>query len=190
MTQHHNHHHKHHHNRHKDIAEKEIDEEVWGLANPNTETLPWTRSQDAFIPNGSKNPESGYGYVEPAELHQRRSRDISEKMIDEDVQDFANAHVERLPWPRVEEAYNVNGLKNPASGYGYVEPASSLIQYHKHHRHNKKDIAEKQIDEEVWGLANPNTETLNWTRSKNAFIPNGSLNPESGYGYVAPAELA
>lgn len=72
-----------------------MDEEVHGLANPNSEVLNWTRSKESFIPNGSKNPESGYGYVEPAELLQHKTkhhkhhhnihRDISEKQIDEDV---------------------------------------------------------------------------------------------------------
>jgi hypothetical protein len=49
-------------------------------------------------------------------------------------------------------------------------------------------MSEKQVDEEVWGLANPNTETLNWGRSKDPFFMNGSKNPASGYGYVAPVE--
>lgn len=101
------------------------------------------------------------------------------------MQDFANANVERLPWPRNEEAYNVNGLSNPPSGYGYTEPASFFTSNHRHH---KKDMSEKQIDEEVWGLANPLTEYPNWNRSKDPFVMNGSKNPETAYGYVAPIE--
>ena len=144
--------HRHHrHHRTNDISEKQIDEEVHGLANPNTETLNWARSQDPFIMNGSKNPESGYGYVAPAELYQHKHhrhnpnsrRDISEKQIDEDVQDFANPNTEALNWPRTPDSFIPNGSKNPESGYGYVPP--SLHQHHHRHNHlhQKRDIAEK-----------------------------------------------
>lgn len=104
-----------------------------GLANPNSEVLNWARSQEAFKMNGSLNPESGYGYVAPAELYQRH-----------------------YPHPRRDVA-------------------------------ERRDISEKQIDEDVHDFANPNTEVLNWPRSPNGFIPNGSQNPDSGYGYVAPS---
>jgi hypothetical protein len=47
----------------------------------------------------------------------------------------------------------MNGSKNPESGYGYVAPSdtASLIQHkhHKHHHNAKRDISEKQIDEDV-----------------------------------------
>ena len=79
-------HHRHNRNYGADISERQIDEEVHGFANPNTETLNWARSEDPFIMNGSKNPASGYGYVDPdaaASLlqnrHHRNRRDISEK---------------------------------------------------------------------------------------------------------------
>lgn len=43
-------------------------------------------------------------------------------------------------WERAKVAYDSNGLSNPASGYGYVEPASFL---RTHHRRHKQDISEK-----------------------------------------------
>jgi len=61
-------------------------------------------------------------------------------------------------------------LKNPASGYGYVEPAAAVVSLHqlkhhnKHHHHNR-DIAEKQIDEQVFDFARDHVNPLPWTRT-------------------------
>ena len=38
----------------------------------------------------------------------------------------------------------------------------------------RRDISENGIDENVHWFANPNTETLNWPRSQEPFVPNGS----------------
>jgi len=86
----------------------------------------------------------------------------------------------------------MNGSKNPESGYGYVDPDAAVASFYqnRHHRGNaydRSDISEKQIDEDVHDFANPNTEALNWPRTPDSFVPNGSKNPESGYGYVAPS---
>jgi len=66
-------------------------------------------------------------------------------------------------------------LSNPPSGYGYVEPAAadatvapavtSLHQKKHHHHKRNKDIAEKQIDEQVYDFARDNVNPLAWTRS-------------------------
>jgi hypothetical protein len=149
-----------------DISEKGIDENVQWFANPNTETLNWKRSEEAFVPNGS-NPKA-------FKLYQRSKNDISEKGIDEDVHDFANnqPEVPRLAYPRTTEPvlYNGSGAKaHKFSLYQEAPVASEKI---------RKDISEKGIDEEVHGFANPMTETLNWERTKDAFLPNGS-NPKA-----------
>jgi hypothetical protein len=100
------------------------------------------------------------------------------------VHGLANPNSEVLNWARSQEAFKMNGSLNPASGYGYVAPAEL---YQRHYPVPRRDISEKQIDEDVHDFANPNTEALNWPRTPNSFIPNGSNNPESGYGYVAPS---
>merc|ERR1711934_221474 len=188
--------HHRYHNSNNDISESMMNEEVQGFANPNTETLNWARTEDQFIPNGSLNPASGYGYVNPdaAALlqhhHRHHARDVSEKQIDEEVHGFVNPNTETLNWARSQDPFIMNGSKNPESGYGYVPPAE--LYQHRHHRYNpnyRRDISEKQIDEDVHDFANPNTEVLNWPRTPDSFIPNGSKNPESGYGYVPPALL-
>jgi hypothetical protein len=86
-------------------------------------------------------------------------------------------------WKRGEKPFNENGLKNPSSGYGYVEPSSSLSQLNHKNSGKGTDISESLIDPEVWGLANPNTEDRNWVRVEEPYKANGYKNPSSGYGY-------
>lgn len=74
------------------------------MANTMVDRLNWPRSEEPFVPNGSK-------VTFPSSLYQRNGRDISEKKIDEDVQDFANGNVERQAWPRSEEQFVPNGSK-------------------------------------------------------------------------------
>jgi hypothetical protein len=93
-----------------------INEDVHDFVHGNVERLAWPRSEDAFVPNGSK-----VTFDAPAGLYQRYGRDISEAVdsvttagkksngIDEDVHGFANKNVERLAWPRSEEAFIPNG---------------------------------------------------------------------------------
>ena len=52
---------------------------------------------------------------------------------------------------RVEEAYPANGWANPAGRF-------SLGQ----RDNNRKDISDKNIDEEVWGFVNADKNTLPW----------------------------
>jgi DNA polymerase IIIc chi subunit len=102
----------------------------------------------------------------PAAFYQRHNRDISEKGINEDVQDFANKHVERLPWPRSEEQFIPNGSK-------VTFPAAAAPALYQRQR-NGKDISEKNIDAEVHGLANSMVDRINWNRSQEPFVDNGS----------------
>merc|ERR1711937_8168 len=95
------------------------------------------RSQEPFVPNGSKVtfPSSLY-------QHRRNGRDISEAKgaytvagekvdgIDEEVHGLANSMVDRLNWGRSQEPFVPNGSK--------VTFPSSLYQ----HRRNGKDISE------------------------------------------------
>ena len=80
-------------------------------------------------------------------------KDISDKNIDEEVWGFVNADKNTLPHQhrRVEEAYPVNGWANPAGRFAQMERVN-----------NKKDISDKNIDEEVWGFVNADKNTLPW----------------------------
>jgi hypothetical protein len=79
-------------------------------------------------------------------------------------------------------------LNNPASGYGYTEPAA-LSQHSLRGKGKGEDISEKNIDPEVWGFADPLTEYPNWSRVEEPYNANGLKNPPSGYGYTEPAAL-
>jgi phage tail protein X len=136
-----------------------MNEDVQDFVSDNTERRNWLRSEAAFVPNGSKNPSFNT-------LYQRYNRDISEKGINEDVQDFANKHVERLPWPRSEQSFVPNGSK-------VTFPAAAAPALYQRAR-NGRDISEKNIDVEVHGLANSMVDRINWNRSQEPFIPNGS----------------
>jgi len=141
----------------------------------------WNRSQEPFVPNGSKVtfPSSLY-------QHRRNNRDISEALgsqtvagekvdgIDAEVHGLANSMVDRINWNRSQEPFIPNGSK--------VTFPSSLYQ----HRRNNRDISEALgsqtvagekvdgIDAEVHGLANSMVDRINWNRSQEPFIPNGS----------------
>ena len=117
----------------------------------------WNRSKEPFVPNGSK-------WNFPASLQQtgRNYRDISEKQIDEEVHGLANSMVDRINWNRSKEPFVPNGSQ--------LNWPSSLEQTGRNYR----DISEKQIDEEVHGLANSMVDRINWNRSKEPFVPNGS----------------
>jgi len=134
-----------------------MNEDVQDFANDQVERRSWIRSENAFVPNGSKNPKFN-------KLYQRYNRDISEKGINEDVQDFANANVERQPWPRSEDAFVPNGSK-------VTFPAAAPAAFYQR---NGRDISEKNIDAEVHGLANSMVDRINWNRSQEPFVPNGS----------------
>jgi len=142
-------------------------------------------------PSGNKPPVWHPSYA------QYQGHWVDSKKIDDRVEEFVNRNVHEgldANWPRTDAANQANGYKNPASGYGWVDPDAvvatpetpALYQRHHVHHFTNNDISEKQIDEQVHEFSNPKTETLNWARSEDAFKPNGSLNPASGYGYVSP----
>lgn len=117
----------------------------------------WNRSKEPFVPNGSK-------ITFPSSLYQdrRNVRDISEANIDPEVHGLANSMVDRINWNRSKEPFVPNGSK--------VTFPSSLYQNYR----NTKDISEANIDPEVHGLANSMVDRINWNRSKEPFVPNGS----------------
>lgn len=153
----------------------------------------YERTNKAYDYNGVANPASKNYRA----LTQYQGHWVDSKKIDDRVEEFVNRNVHEgldANWPRNDAANQANGYKNPASGYGWVDPDAvvatpetpALYQRHHGHHFTNNDISEKQIDEQVHEFSNPKTETLNWARSEDAFKPNGSLNPASGYGYVSP----
>jgi len=109
------------------------------------EPLAWTRSQEAFVPNGSK---SGFRTVA-----QKGKKDISEDGIDAEVHGFANSMVEPIAWTRSPNAFVPNGSN---SGYRLNEK-----------RIEKKDIANKEVRPDVYvnvhKMVNP---TAHWRSDK------------------------
>lgn len=121
----------------------------------------WNRSQEPFVPNGSQ-----VTFPPAPSLYQRRrnGRDISEKNIDAEVHGLANSMVDRINWNRSQEPFVPNGSQVT------FPPAPSLYQRQR----NGRDISEKNIDAEVHGLANSMVDRINWNRSQEPFVPNGS----------------
>ena len=78
----------------KDISDKKIDPEVHGFASADSSVQPvaHARSEDPYIPNGSKLPASW-------NKAQVKKRDIGDKQIDPEVHGFASADTNVLPRP-------------------------------------------------------------------------------------------
>jgi len=106
------------------------------MANTMVDRLNWPRSEEPFVPNGSKIS----GFPDAPSLYQRNGRDISEKKIDAEVQGMANTMVDRLNWPRSEEPFVPNGSK--------VTFPASLYQHQEGQM--EKDIANKEVRPDVW----------------------------------------
>ena len=141
----------------------------------------WNRSKEPFVPNVSK-----VTFPSSFIATGRNYRDISEAKgaytvagekvdgIDEEVHGLANSMVDRINWNRSKEPFIPNGSK--------VTFPSSFIATGRNYR----DISEAKgaytvagekvdgIDEEVHGLANSMVDRINWNRSKEPFVPNGS----------------
>ena len=141
----------------KDISDKNIDEEVWGFVNADKNTLPWPhrRVLEPYPANGWLNPAGRFSAPGSSSLAQddSKKKDISDKNIDEEVWGFVNADKNTLPWQqrRVLEPYPANGWLNPAGRFSLSQDSN-----------RKKDIGDKNIDEEVWGLVNADKNTLPW----------------------------
>jgi len=152
----------------RDISDKNIDEEVWGFVNADKNTLPHQRRrvEEAYPVNGWANPAGRFALSQDVNA----KKDISDKNIDEEVWGFVNADKNTLPHQhrRVEEAYPANGWANPAGRFSLSQDVNT-----------KKDISDKNIDEEVWGFVNADKNTLphQHRRVEEAYPANGWANP-------------
>jgi hypothetical protein len=150
----------------KDIGEKNIDEEVHGFVSANNmvEGTPLRRRQTAYEYNGSDPSAHPSDFVfKPIKL-----KDVGEKGIDEEVHGFVSANnmVEGTPLRSCQAAYDYNG------GEAHPAPAFVGVRF----MNNKKDIGDKKIDPEVWGLVNANNMVppIQHARPKQPFLENGS----------------
>lgn len=160
----------------KDIAERGMDEEVHGFV---WEALPplntRVRSSDAFIPNGSDPKAFDPSFAEESHHHhhkhhhKKNKRDVAERGMDEEVHGFVHEAIPPLNVrKRSDDAFIPNG-----SAIGDWNENSFAEQHH----HKKPDIAERGMDEDVWGFTSEAMPPLNTRiRSDMPFIPNGSKN--------------
>merc|ERR1712086_265653 len=138
----------------KDIAETGVDESVYHFVKPNVETLNWTRSKDAFAPNGSG--ENGWGSKVSLQQDNTGRRDIAEPKVDESVYHFVDPLVETLSWNRNSEAYPVNG--GAPNGWGSVAGLNQV---------RRGDIANKEVRPDVYvTVRNMVSPAANWRSDK------------------------
>jgi secreted trypsin-like serine protease len=145
---------KHHHHKRPDVAERGMDEEVHGFV---TEALPplniKVKSTDPFIPNGS-DPSAfeGAAFMENKHHHKHHKRpDIAERGMDEEVHGFC---VDSLPPLNTRERSSMPFLPNGSNGKSFKGSASLMAR-------SRKDIAERGMDEDVWGFATEAIPPLN-----------------------------
>ena len=116
------------------------------------------------MPNGWKNE---YGQKPHRHHHKHHHKDVAERNMDEEVHGFTAEYTPGTPNARSDQAYQPNGNKN-------VYPTTSSLHQHKHH---KKDVAERGMDEEVHGFVNEAIPPINVRkRNEEAYAPNGVSN--------------
>lgn len=96
--------------------------------------------------------------------HKHLKRGVNERDMDEEVHDFVKDNVPGTEWPRAEHAYADNGQMN------------IYAQGKKHHKHHKKDVAERDMDEEVHGFVEDNVPGTPWGRAATPYGYNGNMN--------------
>ena len=143
---------KHHQHKRPDVAERGMDEEVHGFV---SEALPplniRVKSSDPFVPNGS-DPSAfeGAAFMENKHHHKHHKRpDIAERGMDEEVHGFC---VDSLPPLNTRERSSMPFLPNGSNGKSFKGSASLM---------DRKDIAERGMDEDVWGFATEAIPPLN-----------------------------
>jgi hypothetical protein len=154
----------------RDMADRGIDEEVYGFASGLVSGINGQeRSDDSFIPNGS---QSDWNWLSQRRHHKKHHKrpDVAERNMDEEVHGFVSDSLPPLTeWEHTRQPFIPNG--SDASAFD----GAAFNQKKHHHKHHKKDIAERGMDEEVHGFVWEALPPLNTrVRSDDAFIPNGS----------------
>ena len=159
-------HHSRHHKR-PDVAERGMDEEVHGFV---VDSLPplntRVRSTMPFVPNGS-DPSAHDGVAFLA-----KRPDVAERGMDEEVHGFV---VDSLPPLNTRVRSTLPFVPNGSDPSAHSPAGYSAAERKHHHKHHKRDIAERGMDEEVHGFCTDSLPPLNTrVRSKLPFVPNGS----------------
>jgi hypothetical protein len=94
--------------------------------------------------------------------------------MDEEVHGFVKENVPPInEWKRGSDPFVPNGSDESAFEGSAFTAKKNNKKHHK--RHNKKDVAERGMDEEVHGFVKENVTPINqWSRSSDPFVPNGS----------------
>jgi hypothetical protein len=161
-----------HHNRHHkrpDVAERGMDEEVHGFV---VDSLPplntWERSKTPFVPNGS-DPSAHDGAAFSERRHHKRhhKRDVAERGMDEEVHGFVT---DSLPPLNTRVRSTMPFIPNGSDPSSH-EPGYKLLA------RDKRDIAERGMDSDVWGFSSEAIPPMTTKeRAAMPFIPNGSEN--------------
>lgn len=110
-------------------------------------------------------------YAEKKHHKKHHNRDVAERNMEEETHEFLKENLPPLKeWVRSEDPFVPNGSDPSAQ-----DP--SFTQHHKKHhkKHHNKDIAERNMEEEVHGFVKEYTPPLNeWEKTKYPFVPNGS----------------
>jgi hypothetical protein len=167
----------HHHHKRPDIAERGMDEEVHGFASGNLPPLNTSvRSSDPFVPNGSDPSSFDSSFSERKHHHKHHKKDVAERGMDEEVHGLVWHALPPLNTRvRSDDPFIPNG--SDPSAFSPEAPAdeSSFSEKKHQHKHHKKDVAERGMDEEVHGFVWHALPPLNtWVRSDDPFVPNGS----------------
>lgn len=101
--------------------------------------------------------------------HKHHKKGVHERNMDEEVHDFVKDNVPGTEWPRSEVDPGYNGNMN------------MYAQHKKHHRHQARDVAERDMDEEVHGFVEDNVPGTPWGRASTPYGNNGNMNV---YGQV------
>jgi hypothetical protein len=169
------------HHKKPDVAERGMDEEVHGFvwhAIPPLNTR--VKSEDAFVPNGSDPSAHDASLNQDKHHHKKHNKDVAERGMDEEVHGLVH---HAIPPLNVRKRTDDPFIPNGSAIGDWDENANNFAQEHHHHKHHKKpDIAERGMDEDVWGFSSealPPMTVKDRGNSNLPFIPNGSKNQYS-----------
>jgi len=166
----------HHHHKRPDVAERNMDEEVHGFVADSLPPLTeWEHTRQPFIPNGSDaSAFEGAAFNQKKHHHKHHKRDIGERGYDEEVQQFVKEYIPPLN-TRVRSTLPF--VPNGSDPSAHEGAAFNQRKHHKNHNrkhHKKPDVAERAMNEEVYGFTDDNVSPDNeMQHSKSAPAVNG-----------------
>jgi len=151
-----------------DIAERNTDGDVHNFVYDHVPALnTWERYPHGYLPNGSDSSafEGSASFI-------GKKPDVAERGMDEEVHGFV---VDSLPPLNTRVRSTLPFVPNGSDPSAHSPAGYSAAERKHHHKHHKRDIAERGMDEEVHGFCTDSLPPLNTrVRSKLPFVPNGS----------------